>query len=67
MVETILKFIIIQLLKALPEEQVKKAVDKALDALEDKIAESDTKLDDAIILPIIKTVIREPFGIEDND
>jgi hypothetical protein len=48
-------------------DKVKKAVDKALDKIEDFVEASPNKLDDMIVLPIIKKVIREPFGIEDND
>lgn len=65
--EAILKAIIENLLMLLPPEKVREAVDKALDKAEEKIEESENKIDDALLLPLIKKVIREPFGIEDND
>lgn len=55
------------LLEVLPKEKVVEAMDKALDKLEEKIEASETKLDDMVVLPLIKKLIREPFGIEDND
>lgn len=67
MLKFIVKTLLTNLLKECPPEKVRAAADKTLDAIEKKIEESATKLDDAIVLPIIKKIIREPFGIEDND
>lgn len=66
-VTAILKTVIEELLNLLPVETVKAAVDKALDKIEEKVENSSNKIDDAIILPLIKKAIREPFGIEDGD
>jgi hypothetical protein len=40
--------------------------DYGLDLLEDQIEESETTVDDRLVLPVIKG-IREAFTIEDND
>lgn len=66
-VTAILKTVIEELLNLLPVETVKAAVDNALDKIEEKVENSSNKIDDAIILPLIKKAIREPFGIEDGD
>jgi len=67
MVKKMIQLIVASLLEQLPPDKVKQAVDMALDKIEDMVAASDNKLDDMLILPLIKKVIREPFGIEDND
>lgn len=69
--ETVLKIVSAALFDALdgllPPEKIKEVIDKWLDKIETKIVESETKIDDIIALPAIKKLIREPFGIEDND
>ena len=67
MVQKIIQIIISTLLELLPKDKVKFAVDKALDKIEDAVKESKNPFDDMIVLPFIKKIIREPFGIEDND
>lgn len=67
MVQKLISIIIATLLEMLPEEKVKQAIDTALDKIEDAVKESKNPFDDMIILPFIKKVIREPFGIDDND
>ena len=67
MIENVLKLMVGTLLETLPTEAVKGAVDSALDKIENQIEKSDNKIDDALVLPIIKKVVREPFGIKDND
>ena len=54
------------LLSALTPEMMKRAVDAVLDVAERAVAESETKLDDAIVLPLID-LIRNSFNIPDND
>lgn len=66
-VETVLKTVVGTLLETLPPEKVREAVDAGLDKVEELVENSSNKIDDAIVLPLIKKVIREPFGIEDND
>jgi len=62
-----LKVIMEQLLSLLSAEKVKEICDVALDKVEEYVAKTPSKLDDAIVLPLLKKLIREPFGIEDND
>lgn len=50
-----------------PKERIVAAVDRGLDKVENMVEASDNKIDDMIILPLIKKAIREPFGIADND
>ena len=67
MIDKLLKSLVETMLELLPDEKAKEIVDKALDKIEQTVEASSNKLDDAIVLPIIKKLIREPFGIEDND
>lgn len=53
-------------LDMLTPEQLKEFADNALDFVENKVAESDSPLDDTIVLPIIE-MIRKAFDIPDND
>jgi len=54
------------LFAVLDEETVKGFIDKGLDYLEDKIAQSATQWDDIMVLPIIEHM-RKLFDIPDND
>lgn len=54
------------LLSALTPETMKRAVDAVLDVAEKAVEESETKLDDTIVLPLID-LIRNSFNIPDND
>jgi len=45
---------------------LKKVADSILDIVEDSVAKSSTKIDDALVLPLCKKV-RDTFDIEDND
>ena len=47
-------------------ETIQKYGDQLFDFLENAIADSGTKVDDVVVLPIIKK-IRETLGIPDND
>jgi hypothetical protein len=54
------------LFTVLTPENLRKFVDAGLDAIEDLVQESENKIDDAIVLPICKT-IRTAFNVPDND
>jgi len=58
--------VIVTLLSLLSKEDFKKVADALLDKLEDSIAGSKTKLDDAIALPLINKV-RELLSIPDGE
>jgi len=47
-------------------ENLQKYGDKLFDFLEDAIADSETKIDDITVLPIIK-LVRATLNIPDND
>lgn len=67
MINEVIKKLIEVMLEKFPKEVVLEAVDTALDYVENKVEASPNKIDDMLVLPVIKKVIREPFGIEDND
>jgi len=54
------------LLKTYGEEDVKEFLDALIDKVEERIEESETKLDDWALLPPI-AAIREYFDLPDND
>lgn len=54
------------LLMALSPELLKTAVDALLDIIENAVAKSPTTIDDKIVLPLV-SLIRDTFGIDDND
>jgi len=54
------------LLLMLDNATVKRSVDSMLDVIEDAVADSETKTDDAIIIPLMQR-IREALEIPDND
>ena len=62
----ILTQIITTILSLLPKDKFKEVVDALFDTLEDKIIASETKIDDAVFLPLI-TKARELLGVPDND
>jgi len=53
-------------IKLLSPENLEKFADWVLDFIEDKVAASPTKWDDAVILPMCKAV-RDAFNIKDVD
>lgn len=61
-----LLWLVEQLLSILNPDLMIAAVDNLLDFLEEKIADSETEIDDKLVLPII-TMIREAFNIPDED
>jgi len=54
------------LLKMLKPEVLLRVADKILDYIEDEVAESENKIDDITVLPLI-AIIRNTFGIPDDD
>jgi len=62
----ILTYLLPGLLKILSPETLKKGVDALLDVVENSVEKSENKVDDMIVLPLCK-VIRDTFGVEDND
>ena len=54
------------LLGTLSPDLLRACADKLLDVIEDAVADSPNKIDDAAALPICK-MIREAFHIPDND
>jgi hypothetical protein len=66
MKEKILMMVASILLEKLQPATLKKWADYGLDLLEDQIDESETTVDDRLVLPIIRGM-REAFAIEDND
>ena len=54
------------LLMILNEEVMKKAIDNLLDFIEDFVADTENKVDDALVLPLCRR-IRETFDVPDND
>jgi len=66
-----LKQVIIQqaisaLMRAVPPEVLADGADYILDAVERVIEQSESRVDDALVLPLIK-VIRTAFNLPDND
>lgn len=64
-IEMVLPTIISALLSAFPEDQVRRWLDSLIDIVEEKIKESDSKVDDAL-LPILK-LLRSMFNIPDYE
>lgn len=69
--DQVIKEIIIQqavtaLIGSLPPELLRDSADQVLDVLERAIEQSDTKIDDAVVLPLIR-LLRTSFSIPDND
>jgi|GEM_PF-2433951 len=66
LVQLILTRIVSELIEKLDEDVLKGFLDRLLDWLEALIMSTDTKLDDATLLPLLKHV-RDAFEIPDND
>jgi len=47
-------------------DKLREWADMGLDAIEDAVADSPNKIDDAVVLPMCK-IVREGFDIVDND
>ncbi len=62
----LLTYLLPALLKALKPEMLQSVVDTLLDKVEKLVEESPNKIDDLIVLPLVK-IIRDTFNIPDND
>ena len=54
------------LLALIPDDIMKVALDKLIDSVEDAIAKSPTKVDDALVLPVL-SALRVKLQVPDND
>lgn len=54
------------LMALLPDDIMKIGLDKLIDSIEDAIAKSPTKVDDALVLPIL-SALRIKLQVPDND
>ena len=54
------------LLALIPDDIMKIGLDKLLDSIEDAIAQSPTRVDDALVLPIL-SALRVKLQVPDND
>jgi hypothetical protein len=61
----LLSMIVSAVFKYLTEDRLKKYADKLLDAAEEAIQDSGTKLDDTILLPAIG-LVRKAFDVPDQ-
>jgi hypothetical protein len=64
--QTIISFLITALLPFLTTEVIKKGIDAFLDVIEDAVANSENKIDDTIVVPLINK-IREALNITDDE
>ena len=62
----LVKMLVQSIAQSLTPEKTREIIDKAFDAIEDKVAESETTLDDALVLPVINA-LRLALSIPDND
>ena len=54
------------LLALIPDDIMRIALDKLIDSIEDAIAQSETRIDDALVLPIL-SALRVKLQVPDND
>lgn len=66
MKEKMLLMLVGMMLDKLDPEDVKKWADMGLDMIEDKVAGTETEIDNKVVLPLVN-VVRDTFGIEDGD
>ena len=62
----ILLFVIEQILNLLSPNLLKDLVDKILDFIEEKVEDTETEIDDKLVLPLV-AMAREAFNIPDED
>lgn len=62
----IVKSLVAAMAAKLTPEHVRSILDKAFDAIEEKVKDSATPWDDAIVLPIVKA-LRTSLDVPDND
>ena len=66
MKEKLIMWLVGEMISRLKAEDIKVWIDKGLDMLENKIAETPNKADDMVVLPMIG-VLRSALSIPDND
>ena len=54
------------LMALIPDDIMKMGLDKLLDVVEDAVGKSESRVDDALVLPLIHA-LRAKFQIPDND
>ena len=64
MKERLFSYFVALLIKTLSEETLRELADKVIDFVEEKVAASEAKWDDTIILPLCD-VVRRAFNVED--
>ena len=64
--ELIIRHAVTALIASLPPRLLLEGADRILDLVENLVENSDTKIDDEVVLPLIK-LIRATFSIPDND
>ena len=64
--EIIIQQAVTALLNALPPEVLAEGADRLLDLVENLIEQSETRVDDTIVLPLLR-LLRTAFSIPDND
>lgn len=64
--DLIIREAVVALINALPPDLLTRGADKLLDSIEDVVESSETMIDDAVILPLVR-LLRASFDIPDND
>jgi hypothetical protein len=62
----LVKSLVAAMAALLTPEQVKSIIDRAFDAVEDKVTNSSTRWDDTIVLPIVRA-LRVALSVPDDD
>lgn len=62
----IINLLLPTLMALVPDDLMKIGIDKLLDSIEDAIAKSPTRVDDALVLPMI-AALRVKLQVPDND
>lgn len=62
----LVKSLVAVMAATLTPQQVRSILDKAFDAIEDKVKDTSTQWDDTIVLPIINA-LRRTLDVPDND
>ncbi len=62
----LVKSLVAAMAALLTPEQVKSIIDRAFDAVEDKVTNSSTRWDDTIVLPIVMA-LRVALSVPDDD
>ncbi len=62
----VIKSLVAAMVAQLDSLTVKQIIDKAFDAVEEKVAATPNKWDDAIVIPVLKA-LRSALNVPDND